>query len=57
MKSAASAADKLEEAGSPADPGYDAWKRSKVERAKAEATDRQAMIPAEQVWRDLGLER
>lgn len=57
MKNSASAADKLEEAGSPVDPGYDAWKRSKIEHAKAEARDRQVLIPAEQIWRDLGLER
>jgi hypothetical protein len=57
MKISTSAADKIEEGGAPADPGYDAWKRQRIERAKAQAEDRQAMIPAEQVWRDLGLER
>lgn len=36
--------------------GYTAWKRTKVERAVAEAKAREGMIPAEQVWRDLGLE-
>ncbi len=39
------------------EPGYAAWKREKVERALAESADREAMIPAAEVWRDLGLER
>jgi len=57
MKSSAAAADKIEEEGALAEPGYDAWKRRKVERAKAQADDRASLIPAEEVWRDLGLER
>lgn len=57
MKPAAVSADKIEEAGSPPEPGYDAWKRRKIERAKAQAEDRGSLVPAEQVWRDLGLER
>lgn len=57
MKPSAAAAEKIEEGGALAEPGYDAWKRRKVERAKAEAEDRASLIPAEQVWRDLGLER
>jgi len=39
------------------EPGYAAWKRAKVERALAEAKNRDGMIPAPHVWRDLGLER
>jgi hypothetical protein len=39
------------------EPGYEAWKRAKVERALAQSRDRAAMIPADQIWRDLGLER
>ncbi len=57
MKPSVPVADKLEDAGAPVDPGYAAWKRQRIERAKAQAEDREAMIPAEQVWRDLGLER
>ncbi len=43
--------------GAEHEPGYAAWKRAKVERGLAESEDRDAMIPAAQVWRDLGLER
>ena len=39
------------------EPGYDEWKRAKIERGLAESRDRSAMIPVEQVWRDLDLER
>ncbi|HXH17048.1 MAG TPA: hypothetical protein VNJ10_13050 [Sphingomonas sp.] len=35
------------------DRGYDAWKRAKIERGLAQAQDRSAMIPVEQVLRDL----
>lgn len=48
MKATTIPAEKIE-------PGYRAWKREKIERAKAQAGDRASMIPAEQVWRDLGL--
>lgn len=36
---------------------YAAWKRAKIERGLAESRDRDAMIPVEQIWRDLKLER
>jgi hypothetical protein len=36
---------------------YDLWKDAKIERALKQAEDREALIPAETVWRDLGLER
>lgn len=49
--------DKIAEEGGPAERGHDAFKRAKVERGLAEARDRAAMIPADRVWRDLGLER
>ena len=38
------------------EPGYAEWKRAKIERALAQSKDREAMIPAERIWRDLGLE-
>jgi hypothetical protein len=49
-------ASKLEEAG-PAEQGYDQWKLAKIQKALAEADKREKLIPAEQVWRDLDLER
>lgn len=39
------------------EPGYAAWKRAKIERGLEQARDRSAMIPVEQIWRDLTLER
>ena len=52
------ARDKLEVGDDgPVDRGYDGWKRVKVERGLAQARDRSAMIPAEQVLRDLTLGR
>jgi len=52
------ARDKLEvgDDGS-VDRGYDGWKRAKVERGLMQARDWSAMIPAEQVLRDLTLGR
>ena len=38
------------------EPGYAEWKRAKIERALAQSKDRAAMIPAERIWHDLGLE-
>lgn len=35
------------------EPGYAEWKRAKVERGLAQTRDREAMIPAERIWRDL----
>jgi hypothetical protein len=57
MKPAVDPRDKTEEADTPVERGYDAWKRAKVERGLAQAQDRSAMIPVEQVLRDLKLER
>jgi hypothetical protein len=48
--------DKVEE-GSPEEAGYAAWKRRKVEIGLEQAADRSSLIAAEQMWRDLGLER
>jgi hypothetical protein len=46
----------LDPSDGPKEPGYDAWKRAKIERALASSKDRRNLIPAEQVWRELGLE-
>lgn len=48
--------DKVEPSGGAVEAGYDAWKRAKIERGLLESRDRAAMIPVEQVWRDLKLE-
>ena len=49
-------ADKLAEDAGPAERGHAAWQRVKIERGMAQSKDRAAMIPVEQVWRDLKLE-
>lgn len=36
--------------------GYEAWKRAKIERGMAQSRDRPAMIPLDQVLRNLSLE-
>lgn len=38
------------------DAAYRAWKQAKVRRALKESKDGKS-VPAEKVWRDLGLER
>lgn len=43
--------------GSSVERGYEAWKRTKIERALVESRDRASMIPIEQLWRHLPLER
>ncbi len=43
--------------GSSVERGYEAWKRTKIERGLVESRDRASMIPIEQLWRDLPLER
>lgn len=57
MKPATDPHDKIEDFDATPERGYDAWKRAKVERGLAQAQDRSAMIPVEQVLRDLKLER
>lgn len=57
MKPSALPKEKLSAEEAPAERGHAAWKRAKIERGLQQAEDRSAMIPAEQVWRDLGLER
>jgi len=49
--------EKLEPEAGSVELGYDAWKRGKIERGLAESKDRTAMIPIDEVWRDLSLER
>ena len=56
MKPATDLSEKLDEASVPAEPGYAAWKRTKIERGLQQAVDRESMIPVEQLWRDLKLE-
>ena len=48
---------KVTETGEAPERGYAAWKRAKIERALTQAEDRDSLIPAEKIWRDLGLER
>ncbi len=36
---------------------YEAWKRAKIEHGLEQSRDRVTMIPIEQVWRELTLER
>lgn len=38
----------------PKDPGYDEWLEAKLERAHREADDRSKLVPAEEVWEELG---
>jgi len=38
------------------DPEYLAWVKAKVENARRSAENRDNLIPAEQVWKRLGLE-
>ncbi|WP_165954429.1 hypothetical protein [Sphingomonas sp. AAP5] len=56
MKPTAIPADKVSEQAGVLDPGYAAWERAKIGRGLAQSRDRAAMIPVEQVWRDLKLE-
>jgi hypothetical protein len=56
MATRSKAPEWLDPADGPREPGYDAWKRAKVARALKQTEDRTGMIPAEQVWRELGLE-
>jgi len=48
---------KVDAEGGVIERGYDAWKRAKIERGLAQSRNRDAMIPVEQLWRDLSLER
>ena len=50
-------AEKVTTTGEAPERGHAAWLRAKVERGLAQARDRDAMIPAAQLLRELGLER
>ena len=56
MKTSSIPAERIMINEAPTERGYAAWKQAKIELGKAQARDRATMIPAEQVWRDLGLE-
>jgi hypothetical protein len=47
---------KITDTDEPVEPGYTAWKRAKILKALEDAQDRSKMIPAETVWKKLGLE-
>jgi hypothetical protein len=49
-------AAKIGDTGEAAERGFAAWKQGKVMRGLAQAKDRAALIPADKVWRELGLE-
>lgn len=48
---------KMADTGEPVERGYKAWKAKKIEQGISESNDRSKMIPADKVWRELGLER
>ena len=47
---------KISEQDSSPEVSYEAWKRKKIVKGLAQTKDRASMIPADQVWRELGLE-
>jgi hypothetical protein len=49
-------AHKIADTDEPAERGHAAWARMKIERGLEQSKDRTSLIPAEKVWRDLGLE-
>lgn len=57
MKPIADPRLKTDETDGPVERGYDAWKRAKIERGLAQAQDRAAMIPVEQMLSDLKINR
>jgi hypothetical protein len=48
---------KITDTGEPVERGHAKWKRDKIATGLQQTKDRDAMIPAERVWRELGLER
>lgn len=48
--------DLLKDEGAEPGPDHDAWARAKIERALEGMKDQTTLVPAEQVWRELGLE-
>jgi len=57
MKPTAPLTDKLSDETGATERGYDAWKCAKIERGLAQAKNRAAMIPVEQVLDTLKLAR
>ena len=57
MKPSVPDRDKLEADGAAPEAGYPEWKRAKIERGLAESRLRESLIPIEQIWNDLKLER
>jgi len=53
---ASAPAHKIADTDEPTARAYKAWKHGKVERGLEQTKDRAEMIPADKVWRDLGLE-
>jgi len=49
--------DKLEAQQASTEPGYTEWKRVKVELGLAQSRVRDTLVPIEQIWNDLKLER
>ncbi|MEE4349377.1 MAG: hypothetical protein V2J26_04045 [Pacificimonas sp.] len=49
--------DLITDRDGPKDPGYDEWVREKVRAARQELEDGAETIPAEQVWRELQIDR
>lgn len=47
---------KIADTGEAVERGHAAWKREKIERGLKQAKDRASLIPADTIWRDLGLE-
>lgn len=56
MASVVDQRDKLDAEPALAEVGYDVWKRAKIERGLEQSRDRAAMIPVDQVLRNLSLE-
>ena len=57
MKPSVPDRDKLEADGAAPEAGYPEWKRAKIEQGLAESRLRESLIPIEQIWNDLKLER
>ena len=47
---------KIADTGEPVERGYKGWKANKIEKGISESKDHSKMIPADKVWRELGLE-
>ena len=56
MASVVGQRDKLDAEPVTTEAGYDAWKRAKIERGLEQSRHRPAMIPVDQVLRNLLLE-